>query len=440
MITLLNQSYVGPTSFLLLFLSITLQNFISAMQKSSEEKAIPTNSSTTRSWLNSIASSLCNRQPKLGFYKQPSIYDIQGKEDLELLEKALRGEIPLETEIKFEPLPDRVLTSVNAATLAYFIEHGIQLHPCAIMRLSWPDNDDPQAQRIEKLKLLLRAGFDVNYFLKPFIALGSVFHPDKYDCSSYNYILPSTLPYTSFEYHCSYAMVLLNAGADPNLPGIRNETCFNVLLEAIVRLGKQDPDKSEPDFLLNLNRKIQAFRDKSYPLETEKLIVKAFLACGADYNKVSEETRSELETRKPYIVNLISSFETDKAALFVAIDEQNFENVKALAQRLPFKVKNAAGDTPLHHAVRNPNGKSDQTWVTLDTSAQKSKNIIILLLRVLPQLSALKNSQGETPVQLIFPKSKFWMLRHCFLPAANPHPKPIADQHSVVRILKSIIS
>ncbi len=421
--TFLNQ-FIKLTPFLCLFLCLPFPNFISAMQRIEVKSDRPSSASSTGNWFRSMVSLLYNEKPRLGFYKQPKPDEKMEKAHLELLEKALRGEIPLTVStIEGRSLVDCILTWVNAQTLAYFIEHGAQPEGTAIIFLSMASKDDPHAQRVEKLKVLIKAGYDVNYRLSSFTPLGTVFSSSNYNFSAYDQMTPNHLPCTSFEYDSSCAKVLLNGDADPNLRSLDGKTCFNILLDAIVQLGQQTHD--DPDLLLTVNRHIQAFKDQPYPLETEQLIVKAFLACGADFRNVAQKTWVLLEARKSYIIHLITSFETDKAALFSAIDEQDFEKIKALAQRLPFKIKNAIGDFPLHHAVRNLKGTSDFTLTTLDNAAQNSKNIIILLLRVLPQLAALKNSRDETPINMIFLPSKFWMLKHCFVPACLPPPSII---------------
>ncbi len=418
MITFLNKSYRNLSIFSLISLLFSTNLYVSslAMEKNSQQKADPGNVITSGlNWLSSAASTFCATKTKtLGFVEKYP-------EAIELLDKVVRKEVSIDVHLSpDQPLVYYVIMKGTAQTLAYFLENGVQLDENAIAFLSsisylFPRSQiDPRTQRIEKLRLLIRAGFDVNHTDDAKTALGSIF--------SFPYWDRSYFPHTNFVYHCNFANLLLNAGANPNLPSVRG-TSFSELLEAIAHSVVRPAFGDEKKIYIYLCKKLKDYLEHN-AVEKERLIVRAFLACGADYNKVTEECKRKLQLSKPYIISLITNFETDKAALFTAIEAKDYAAIKALALRLPFKIKNAEGNSPLHHAVlkligANPNNKGE-----IDEATQKSRNIIVLLLRVLPQLITFENNDKQPPITLLFPKSKFWMLQVCFIPIADPlHPK-----------------
>ncbi len=275
----------------------------------------------------------------------------------------------------------------SAELLEHCIERGVTWQPDTIAYLSILTRHLLSSQRIEKLKLLIHKGYNVNL-------------PDKWGGVGLRNIFDSDpINFSDFNYRCAYANVLLNATADPNFSSTER-TPFHQFLHIINSTEITSPGS-----------------------EREIAMAKAFLACGADYTKVTQATKIVLDTDKPYIPYLIKSFEMDKAALFVAVEQADFEKIKALAQRIPFKIRNAAGDTPLHHAVRTLKGVASDDLKNLNEEGKKSERIIILILTILPQLAAVPNKNCEIPLMLIFPANKFWMLKRCFIQAADLRPQ-----------------
>ncbi len=410
MITSLANRFLKTRNYFLLsiLVNFNVYNWTFAMQKGRvvKETCSPSYLSSSLNWIASSIANLLSKNEKLGFTvpypcpRKSAIFE-------ELLDEVLRGERDMNVTIELDysqySLAYQVRLRGTAATLAYFIAHGATWNDSWVgLSRAMPLFDHHKLQKIEKLKVLMKAGFDPNDNPAGHVELYNTF------CGSHDYF--SIRNYENLDYLCAYATVLLKAGADPNFlpdpkrhPDAVRGTPFCLLLQIIAGL------------------KCPCYKtDTPYPQAKEKSIIKTFLQYWADYNKIDYETRNELETKKPYLEVLIASFETEKCALFAAIDEQNFEKIKALAQRVSFRVKNAAGDTPLHHAVRKLKGKTDNKFTVLDAEAQNSKHIIFLLLLILPELAAFKNSSGEIPILLIFPINKFWMLKECFIPAANP--------------------
>ncbi len=394
-----------------LVLSVTLYDCALAMQPEDLKREESTTSSlfAPMTWLSSSVQAIYKltrrngEKPEntLGFIHLPLQTTLSGlftrfsetdeeplppleKGALPLLEKVLKGTAPVTANIGNVRLADQVLTYGTAPTLAYFIEQGAKfpgscLADLAGMRFS-------RLQGIEKLRLLIKAGYDVNF-------CDSEHYTPLYMAFFYSDISDNGI---HFDYACAYSEILLNAGANPNHSREdMSDTPFSELLGNIVLWLISTP----------------AHRDK------ESLIVKAFLACGADYRRLYNKHQCDLSEGKPHIISVINNFPKDKTALFAAIDQCDFEQIKQLARRLPFKITDAHGNTPLHYAVLRLVGKSNDLR-TLDEDAEKAKLIIRLILRILPQLASLKNNKGSTPIDLIFPPSKFWLLNHCFIPAA----------------------
>ncbi len=84
--------------------------------------------------------------------------------------------------------------------------------------------------------------------------------------------------------------------------------------------------------------------------------------------------------------------------LFASIEANNYDRIKALAQRMSFFVRNERGDNPLHHAVIY--------W----RDEEEYNRIIGLLLQVCPRLVTEKNQDGFTPVKLAIVHNKFRLL------------------------------
>ncbi len=375
----LNSSYYNsPAIYLILtlFLSLSSPISITAMTTATKEQTPhPSYFSSVINWLNSSAYELYRMyvEREFGFTDLRPYSNYHARR----LREVLRGET---TNVNYDPnLLQEVLFYCTPATVRFFIEHGAQWKLRIICELSSPLYG-PETQKIEKLKLLLKTGnIDINSVYEKHTMLSIIFGTHISDRKD-----------RSFDYHCEYAKMLLGAGADPNFLA-NNESPFERFIWDMMRL-------------------------KSYPEDKEKSMVKVFLACGA--NKIDTEALERLRTRKPYILALIASFETDKAALFSAIQARDYDAIKQLSQRLPFKVKNADRNYPLHHAVLTLPGAIVNDG-QLNEEAQKSKPIVILLLRILRLLAALKNGAGKNPIELTLGANRFWMLNHCFIPATG---------------------
>ncbi len=332
-----------------IFVSVSLYNCTFAMTK--EEERPESRTSTIFAWLSSTVTSIYSPARK-----KIEIIDPEDK-DLEIcLERMVNEKNGLEFVTEHSEF---ILNSVSASTLQYFIEQGARFKQSAILDLTkgLGFGEVSKSQKIEKLKLLLKAGYKI---------------PDK--ALSYAMLFLHPL---YFDYHCAYAKVLLNAGAHPNQP--EDRTAFRELLLGISMRGKtSESDVTKPPQITSSQSRLQA------PEAEERFIVNAFLICGADYTKVSDETKQNFKESKPFLHSLILSFEDEKAALFKAIDEQLYENIRKLALRIPFKVRNAIGDFPLHHAIRKLKGGENSQDLYKDIPAQHSQKIIALLLSILP--------------------------------------------------------
>ncbi len=384
----LNQSYYNSLAIYLiltLFLSLSSPISITAMTAATKEQITPHASyfSSVVSWLNSSAYELYRMyiEREFGF----TVLIPHCDSLTQRLRTVLRGETNVNYDLE---LLEAVLFYGTPATVRFFIEHGAQWKPAFICELSSP-RYGPETKKIEKLKLLLKTGnIDVNGVSGKETMLSTVFGT-----------LSSDRKDQCFDYHCEYAKILLGAGADPNFLHQNKLMPFERFIGDIMRL-------------------------KLFPEDKKKLMFNVFLACGA---ALSPDIKNCLERERPHIATFIESFETDKAALFSAIQARDYVAIKQLSQRLPFKVKNAERNYPLHHAVLTLPGAVFNNG-QLNEEAQKSKPIVILLLRILRLLAALKNGEGKNPIELTRGANRFWMLNHCFIPATG---RPVLGTTSI---------
>ncbi len=222
----------------------------------------------------------------------------------------------------------------------------------------------------------------------------------------------------------------MNAGADPNFQS-EFGTPFLSIINAITFIGLPTRNHNRywswDTVILGRGKYIQNTSTVERMKKIAPLIIKAFLACGADYKGIFlnqnfsaklMEFENLLKKTKPYVIRTITNFETDKAGLFIAIETGDYNTIKTLSQHLPFKMRNAAGNSPLHHAILTLKGDTQQNFTELNQEAQNSMQIIILLLRVLPRLASFKNSRDQDPIFFTIPSNKFWILKFCFIKAA----------------------
>lgn len=280
----------------------------------------------------------------------------------------------------------------------------VLLRLCSAVFLgSWNDNYK-KSNLVEKIKILTRAGIDIDSIYcnrTPLMILMEILHKPK-EVSDMMVAVICLLVHAGARINspCDvgngraawtlFLDQLLNRCSEPRVIGWRNGTlaeCYSAAL-------KDSTDSSKWFF----QRKIASMEASSlfnqleqHAQKMKKLrhILKVFLA-HADSSKIKNELIEKYRHiefsiffEKEPICNIIENFNNNKAALFKAIDEGNYEHTRLLLQKIPACVRQELGNTILHAAV-----------------GRKSLSLVMLIFGAAPYLINIKNAHGFNPVVL----------------------------------------
>ncbi len=317
-----------------------------------------------------------------------------------VLQKLFDGELGIDDPSVQSRMRKMPLMCTSQA-LQFLLDKGVIFNPDMALRLAIGDRCPSYylPNRFENLKILLKAGYklDIKHDWQKKVIFYLCFYQSKEDC-------PSDRPKVTGDLGL-YSIIsrLVRCGsANPNAKSTEGQT---VLSDIIKRLYPGAFDYMEDQHFIRPERK--------FP------IIKVLWVNGA--NQISENCRKRLEERKPEVLSQLNSLDLNKAAIFQAVKDRNSEALKRLACCLPFLVKNADGDNPLHFAVRKAvDGPGEER--------DKSLEIIGIILRILPQL-LLETTTSEpkcTPIIMIigFKRSLLPLLHKLCEGKKTNEPKP----------------
>ncbi len=244
--------------------------------------------------------------------------------------------------------------------------------------------------RLENLKILMKAGYqlDVKYDWQKKIILYLCACYSKDDCAA-----------TRRE---EEAITLM----------------YQVLAAAVLRFpGPTSQDSMCTPLCVVINFPWDGRFFESHLKERIIFLLKALWACGADTNIPEETRRAAQKNNVTCLLTIVDSLETNRAAIFHAIEQRDIPTLKKIAQCIPFLVKNAAGDNPLHIAI-----KSASNLPGLEGA--QSIEIIGIILRVLPQLLSETNTAKCTPLMLVVGMGDKRFLLDCFKRLLNAIKDP----------------
>lgn len=310
-----------------------------------------------------------------------NVHFTDGKDRL-LIEKILWHEVDVDNEIDAfcqsgHAVHDEVKHCVNFRDRAETIRNGAlesATDTTALYQLcGYASNYEFQTvSLLERIRVLLKGRANPN------------FKPEKKDA-------PGTLAHlfsrgapgkASFNFLCVAALLLLNAGANPNGTSAHQNT------DDVPQNG-QTQEKSPWIVFLEQLHELPQLTDYC------KIAQRRFLAQGADDSTIPRSLFLKIQKNQP-LYRVIDCFKEDRDQLFKTIELFNtleakkkveaYEKVRTLVQRIPLAIfMPPYNNTPLHHAVR-----------------YNALPIVVLFFGIMPHLALQKNGtdMALTPLML----------------------------------------